>query len=108
VLEKMEVVCGNQNPSATIKIRVNGISSEASATGTGPVDAATKCIDKILNKESVIEEYLVQAITGGSNDTSKVHMQVKIGTDVVTGFGADSDIVVASVHAYIDALNKLL
>jgi hypothetical protein len=35
-------------------------------------------------------------------------MQVKIGTDVVTGFGADSDIVVASVHAYIDALNKLL
>jgi 2-isopropylmalate synthase len=108
VLEKMEVICGNEHPSATIKIRVHGVSSEASSAGTGPVDAATKCIDKILNKEAVIEEYLVQAITGGSNDTSKVHMQVKIGTDVVTGFGADSDIVVASVHAYIDALNKLV
>lgn len=108
VLEEMEIVCGNKNPKATLKIKVNGASQKASAEGNGPVDAATKCIDKILNKNFVIEEYLVQAITGGADDTSKVHMQVKFGENVTNGFGADTDIVVASVHAYIDALNKVI
>jgi 2-isopropylmalate synthase len=93
---------------AKLKLRVHGKSHEASSEGSGPVDAATNCIDKILNKDFTIEEYLVQAITGGSKDTSKVHMQVKIGDRVTTGFGADTDIVVASVHAYIDALNKIV
>jgi 2-isopropylmalate synthase len=108
VLEEMEVVCGNKHPLAKLKLRVHGKSHEASSEGSGPVDAATNCIDKILNKDFTIEEYLVQAITGGSKDTSKVHMQVKIGDRVTTGFGADTDIVVASVHAYIDALNKIV
>jgi 2-isopropylmalate synthase len=108
VLEEMEVVCGNKNPVAKLKLRVHGKTHETSSEGNGPVDAATNCIDKILNKDFTIEEYLVQAITGGSKDTSKVHMQVKIGDLVTTGFGADTDIVVASIHAYIDALNKIV
>jgi 2-isopropylmalate synthase len=106
VLEELEVTCGTKAPKATIKLKIHGKTSEASAEGTGPVDAATKCIDKILNKQFIIEEYLVQAITGGSEDTSKVHMQVKHGDTVMNGFGADTDIVVASVNAYLDALNK--
>jgi 2-isopropylmalate synthase len=106
VLEELEVTCGIKTPRAKIKLKIHGVISESSAEGTGPVDAATKCIDKILNKQFVIEEYLVQAITGGSEDTSKVHMQVKYGDMVMNGFGADTDIVVASVNAYLDALNK--
>lgn len=106
VLEELEVTCGIKTPKAKIKLKIDGQISEAFAEGTGPVDAATKCIDKILNKQFVIEEYLVQAITGGSEDTSKVHMQVKYGDLVMNGFGADTDIVVASVNAYLDALNK--
>ncbi len=108
VLEDMEIVCGNKHPKATLKLKLKGKTESASSEGNGPIDAATKCIDKILNKEFVIEEYLVQAITGGSEDTSKVHMQVKYGTNVMNGFGADTDIVVASVHAYIDAINKMV
>ncbi len=106
VLEELEVTCGIKTPKAKIKLKIDGVISESFAEGTGPVDAATKCIDKILNKQFVIEEYLVQAITGGSEDTSKVHMQVKYGDMVMNGFGADTDIVVASVNAYLDALNK--
>ena len=54
-----------------------------------------------------IEEFLVQAITRGSDDIGKVHMQVQYENTVFHGFGAHTDIITASVEAFLDAINKL-
>ncbi len=77
------------------------------ASGNGPVDAVIRAIDKIVEPHVKLEEYLVQAITGGSNDVGKVHIQVSKEGVFYYGFGSDTDIVLASAKAYIDALNKL-
>jgi 2-isopropylmalate synthase len=77
------------------------------AKGNGPVDAVLKAIDNIVDPNVKLEEYLVQAITGGSNDVGKVHIQVSYEGVFYYGFGSDTDIVLASAKAYIDALNKL-
>ncbi len=87
---------------------LNGKEEVSTATGNGPVDSAFHAIDKILKKKVVLEEYLVQALTRGSDDTGKVHIQIAHKGVLFYGFGADSDIVVASVKAYLDALNKIV
>jgi 2-isopropylmalate synthase len=108
-LSLLEVVCGTPLlPMATVKLQVNGKEEMATGTGNGPVDSAFAAIDKILKKKVVLEEYLVQALTRGSDDLGKVHIQIEHKGVVYYGFGADSDIVVASVKAYLDGLNKIL
>jgi 2-isopropylmalate synthase len=105
----VQVVCGEPlRPMATVKLKINEVEHEASASGNGPVDAAIKAIDEILNKKIKIEEFVIQAITGGSNDVSKVNMQVNYNSQLYYGFGISTDIVVASVNAYIDAVNKVI
>jgi 2-isopropylmalate synthase len=107
-LEDMEVVCGyKKTPKAKVTLRVNGVTETTESEGNGPVDAAIKCVDKIVKPNVVLEEFLVQTITEGSNDFGKVHMSVRTGEQTNYGFSANTDIVVASVEAYLDALNKL-
>ena len=112
-LQSLEVTCGTEGiPTATVKLLVKGKEETATATGDGPVDAAFKAVDAIVRsgKKSFapkLEEYLVQAITGGSDDTGKVHIQLGYEGNVYYGFGADTDIIVASVKAYLDGLNKI-
>jgi 2-isopropylmalate synthase len=110
LLQEMSVNCGYKiEPSAKVKLKVNGEVKEAEAKGNGPVDAAIKSINTILgvNGNTKIEEFLVQTITEGSNDQGKVHMTVKNGNETHYGFSANTDIVVASVEAYLDAMNKI-
>lgn len=61
---------------------------------------------KIIMKEMVLKEFTIQAISKGSDDVGKVHMQVEYDEYVYYGFGADTDVVKASVEAYIDCVNK--
>lgn len=108
-LDLVEVVCGTPlQPMATVKLTVNGKVQIAAANGNGPVDAAFAAINAIVQKEVILEEFLVQAITRGSDDTGKVHVQISYNNVSHYGFGADTDIVVASVKAYIDVLNKII
>lgn len=108
-LKLLEVVCGTSvTPSATITLKINGVEKIASSTGDGPVDAAFSAVDKIIKKKVSLEEYLVQAVTGGSDDVGKVHVQIEYKKSVYYGFGADTDVIVASVKAYLDALNKII
>ena len=108
-LELLEVVCGTPlKPMATVKLKVHNEEFLVAANGNGPVDAAFKAVDKIVKKKLKLEEFLVQAITEGSDDIGKVHLQVKYKNSMYYGFGADTDIVVASVKAYIDVLNKII
>lgn len=108
-LELLEVVCGTPLiPTATVRLTVNGEKLTGTGKGNGPVDAAVKAIDSIIKKKVHLQEYLVQAITQGSDDIGKVHIQLTYKNNAYYGFGADTDIVVASVKAYIDGLNKIL
>lgn len=106
-LEQVSVTSSNLNsPHAEVSIQVNGQTKTAEADGNGPVDALFKAIDKIVGKKVRLEEYLVQAVTGGSDDTGKVHVQISKDDMVYYGFGADTDVIVASAKAYLDALGK--
>jgi 2-isopropylmalate synthase len=80
---------------------------ESSSTGNGPVDAAIKAVKNIIKRKVILEEFLIQAITRGSDDVGKVHMQVEYDDQIYYGFGANTDIVTASAEAFIDALNKI-
>jgi 2-isopropylmalate synthase len=95
------------NSSATVTLSKGGKTFFAEGVGNGPVDATIHAIDSIVQPGVKLEEYLVQAITGGSNDVGKVHIQVSKDGVFFYGFGSDTDIVFASAKAYLDALNKL-
>jgi 2-isopropylmalate synthase len=106
-LELLQVVCGNPMvPMATVKLKVNGVEEQATCTGNGPVDAAFKAIDKILKKKVKVDEFLIQSIHGGSSDSCKVNMEISYQNKTHYGFSQSTDIVVASVRAYLDAINK--
>jgi 2-isopropylmalate synthase len=93
---------------ASVELDIAGEKFEASASGNGPVDAAIKAIKQIIRRETVIEEFLIQAINRGSDDTGKVHMQVEHDGAVYYGFSANTDIVAASAEAFINAVNKFV
>ncbi len=94
-------------PIAIIEVSVWGESFEAVAAGNGPIDAAVNALRKIITRKVTITEFTIQAINKGSDDMSKVHMQIESEGVHHYGFGASTDIVVASLEAYIDAINKL-
>lgn len=107
-ITELKVTCGTEKPAtASIVIDIDGVSHQASATGNGPLDAAKKAIDIIMKKKVRLEEYLVQAVTGGSDDHGKVHIQIKAEDGVFHyGFGSDTDVIFASSQAYLEAVNK--
>ncbi len=107
-INHVQVVCGKPlQPVATVELTVDGVSYRESATGNGPVNAAVRAVDRIIGEFMVLEEFLVQAMSRGSGDEGKVHMQVKYRDQLYAGFGVDEDIVMASVKAYVDAINKM-
>jgi len=91
---------------ASIGLDISNQKFEAAATGNGPVDAAIKALKKIIMKQMTLKEFTIQAISKGSDDVGKVHMQVEYDGSLYYGFGANTDIVTASVEAYIDCINK--
>lgn len=93
---------------AALGIDIAGEKFEASASGNGPVDAAIKAVKEIIRRQTTIEEFLIQAISKGSDDTGKVHMQVSYEGQIYYGFAANTDIIAASVEAFINAVNKFV
>jgi len=108
-LEKLQVLCGKgTTPVASVAITWHGECHTATAEGNGPVDASINAVKKILTQKVRIEEFLIQAITRGSDDLGKVHMQVEHKNVVYYGFSASTDIVTASVKAFIDAMSQIV
>lgn len=108
VLKDVEITSSTKKKShAEVSVISNGKKKTSRSYGNGPVNAAYKAIDKIVKKNISLEEYLVQAMTGGSDDMGKVHVQLRHKDSVVYGFGADTDIVIASIKAYLDGINKI-
>jgi len=107
-LDFLQVVTGkNLVPMATVRLDIAGEKFSATESGNGPVDAAIKAVKDIIHRKVTLQEFLIQAITRGSDDIGKVHMQVEFEESVYNGFGANTDIITASVEAFIDALNKI-
>ena len=91
---------------ASLGLKIAGESFEAAATGNGPVDAAISALKQIIKRNMTLKEFTIQAISKGSDDVGKVHMQVEYNNQLYYGFGANTDIIAASVEAYIDCINK--
>ena len=91
---------------ASLGLNIAGEKFEACASGNGPVDAAIKALKKIVERHMTLKEFTIQAISKGSDDVGKVHMQVEYDNQIYYGFGANTDIIAASVEAYIDCINK--
>ena len=107
-LKYLQVVCGEPSmPTATVQLEIQGKIYQAVANGNGPVNAAVKAIDSILNEKVTVDEYLVQTMAGDTSDTGKVHMQLKYNNRVFYGFAVHEDIVMASVLAYLNGINKM-
>ncbi|MDR0894584.1 MAG: 2-isopropylmalate synthase [Prevotellaceae bacterium] len=106
-LEYLQVTSGvGVRSVASLGLNIAGEKFEAAAGGNGPVDAAIKALKKIIDRQMQLKEFTIQAISKGSDDMGKVHMQVEYDKHVYYGFGANTDIIAASVEAYIDCINK--
>ena len=106
-LDYLQVTSGHGiRPVAALILDISGEKFSAAAEGNGPVDAAINAVKSIIKREMTLKEFTIQAINKGSNDVGKVHMQVEYDGNPYYGFGASTDIVSASVEAYIDCINK--
>ncbi|OED50488.1 2-isopropylmalate synthase [Endozoicomonas sp. (ex Bugula neritina AB1)] len=94
-------------PEARLVMNVDGLTSEVSSQGDGPVDAIFKAIESIANSQARLALYNVNAISSGSDSQGDVSVRLEKEGRIVNGSGADTDIVIASAKAYIDALNLL-
>ncbi|MCX6695183.1 MAG: 2-isopropylmalate synthase [Candidatus Altiarchaeota archaeon] len=109
-LEELVAVAGNKfTPTASVKLRINGIEVLSAGTGTGPVDAAINAI-KAATKDVPFElvEYHVDAISGGTDAVVKILVKLKTKDRIVTAEGVGSDIILASVDAMVNGLNSIM
>jgi 2-isopropylmalate synthase len=108
VLGKIHVESGTEVvPTATVELTVSGQSVRNVGKGDGPVDAVYKTIAAIVQTKSRLLSYIVAAITGGTDALGEVTVRLEEDGKTVMGYGADTDIIVASAKAYLNALNKL-
>jgi 2-isopropylmalate synthase len=96
-----------QVPRAHLVLKVDGKDMPASENGSGPVDATFKAIEVLAKSGTTLELYQVNAITSGTDSQGEVAVRLNKNGRIVTGQGADTDIVIASAKAYLDALNWL-
>lgn len=94
-------------PDAKLVLNVDGNEQFASGQGSGPVDATFKAIESVANSGATLQLYSVNAITKGTDSQGEVTVRLEKGGRIVNGNGADTDIVVASAKAYLNALNLM-
>ncbi|KRT56345.1 2-isopropylmalate synthase [endosymbiont of Ridgeia piscesae] len=97
-----------ETPHADVVICIDGEERADSAAGGGPVDAAFKAIEALVNSETELLLYSVNNITSGTDAQGEVTVRLERGGHIVNGQGADTDIVIASAKAYINAVNKIM
>ncbi len=96
-----------QVPTATVELEIDGKAVKQTGLGDGPVDAAYRTIAGMTGTKSRLLQYVVKAITGGTDAQGEVSVRVEEAGKTTSGNGADTDIIVASAKAYLNALNKL-
>jgi 2-isopropylmalate synthase len=107
-LESLEVISKTgQLPQAELTLNYKGESYHSTSEGDGPVDAVFKAIEQLAKSDSELKLYSVNAVTAGTDSQGEVTVRLEKGGRIVNGQGADTDILVASVKAYLNALNLL-
>lgn len=108
-LEHIQVSCGDHaRPTATVTIRTpNGEELTDAAIGTGPVDAIYRAINRVIDIPNQLIEFSVQSVTEGIDALGEVTIRIRHEDRFFSGHGANTDIIVASAQAYINALNRL-
>ncbi len=109
-IKRIQVTCGDRGiPTAAVRlITPEGKTVEDAALGTGPVDAVYQAINRIVKVPNNLTEFSVKSVTEGIDAIGEVLIRIESGGVTYTGRGADTDIIVASARAYINALNRLL
>ncbi len=105
----LHVVCGSTGPQrASLALEVDGEERSTEAGGNGPVDAIFNAIGELFPHRAKLLLYQVHAVTGGTDAQAEVTVRLEENGRTVSGLGADTDTLVASARAYVNALNKLL
>ncbi|MBU4340682.1 MAG: 2-isopropylmalate synthase [Euryarchaeota archaeon] len=110
-LEELTVVAGNTvMPTASVRLKVNGNQVVEAGVGTGPVDAAINALKKAVAgiADIQLDEYHVDAITGGTDALVEVWVKLSKGGRTITARGARTDIIMASVEAVLEGINRLI
>jgi 2-isopropylmalate synthase len=109
-LDFVQVSCGDHaTPTATVRLVLpDGSVRGDAAVGTGPVDAVYRAINRITGIENELTEFAVKSVTEGIDAQGEVTIRVSSGGRSYVGRGADTDIIVASAKAYMNALNRML
>ena len=97
-----------ETPNADVTLKVNGEEAKGRAGGSGPVDASFKAIESIVDSGTELQLYSVNNITSGTDAQGEVTVRLQKEGAIVNGQGSDTDIVIASAKAYVNALNKLV
>jgi len=108
-LEDIRVTSGTSvAPTATVRLRsVDGV-KETTATGDGPVDACFRAVDQATGTPVTLKSYRLAATTGDKAALGEAHVEVELDGRSVSAHGASTDVIEASVRAYVNALNRLL
>ena len=105
----LRVICGTEAPqSADLTLEIDGVDHQKTATGDGPVDATFNAIQALFPHEARLQLYQVHAVTEGTDAQATVSVRMEENGKIVTGQSSDTDTVVASAKAYVNALNNLL
>ena len=108
-LKSLRVICGTMGRAeAEMVLTIDGKDHETDATGDGPVDAAFNCVKDLFAHKAQLQLYQVHAVTEGTDAQATVSVRLEEDGRIVTGQSADTDTIVASVKAYINALNRLV
>ncbi|MDD5633917.1 MAG: 2-isopropylmalate synthase, partial [Candidatus Omnitrophica bacterium] len=97
----------NLKPLAEVEIDINKKHVKAASSGDGPVDACFKAIEKAIGIKGKLIDYRVNAVTSGKDALGETNIKIKFGSDVVVGRGSSTDVIEASVLAYMNAINRL-
>ncbi|MCI4664496.1 MAG: 2-isopropylmalate synthase [Neomegalonema sp.] len=108
-LERLAVSCGTDGPpTVELTLIIGGEQQSTTATGDGPVDAAFNAVKALFAHQARLELYQVHAVTAGTDAQAEVTVRLNESDKIVTGYSSHTDTMVASVRAYVNALNKLL
>jgi len=108
-LKSLRVVCGTQGPQeASLELSIDGVVRSVTATGDGPVDATFNAVKELYPHAARLQLYQVNAVTEGTDAQATVSVRMEEEGKIATGQSADTDTVVASAKAYINALNRLI
>ncbi|MEZ7812966.1 MAG: 2-isopropylmalate synthase [Paracoccaceae bacterium] len=108
-IKRLRVVCGTEGPQeAKLTLTIEGVDHSIDATGDGPVDAAFNAVKILFTHSARLQLYQVHAVTEGTDAQATVSVRLEEDGKIATGQSADTDTVVASVKAYLNALNKLI